>query len=223
MLSSTDHLFNVSARSLSFSFSFRRPYAICIVVAVGISIFISGFLCAVLASLCPTVDIIFKSPAPATRARARLCMFPLVSLLFFSPLLSSLLTPFLFLSLQRAHFPFFFFLSFLATRWNMRALASDARAPSSLLFDFPRVPSSLRTSSQGVSGGAAEGGGGERISSTAVRKIDERRYAGSTRAAQRRKESAMKKCKVSRARSGYRATSPKLRGALSKALAARFH
>lgn len=57
------------------SSSFRAFFAICIVVAVGISIFISDFLC-VVPLLCPTVDIIFKSPI---LSRARLCMFLLSS------------------------------------------------------------------------------------------------------------------------------------------------
>lgn len=49
------------------------------VVAVGISIFISGFLCAGLPPLCPTVDIIFNFPP--TRSLAFVCFS---SLFFFA-------------------------------------------------------------------------------------------------------------------------------------------
>lgn len=101
------------------SSSFRAFFAICIVVAVGISIFISDFLC-VVPLLCPTVDIIFKSPI---LSRARLCMFLLSSFYsFFSVFL------FFFLFLRRAF-------SFLEAVEYVRSQTQGC----SLLFDFLQV------------------------------------------------------------------------------------
>lgn len=185
-----------SARAFAtLSFSFRRPFAICIAIAAGISIFhfwLSLRFQATLA-LCLTMDIIFKFP---TVSHARIPLYILCLLALF---------PFL----RMLYFFFLFIFIFSLSSWNAhflfsrdaveyaRSCQTQRTVPRSSIF---RESSSSLRPLWGVSSETSGEREREDFLSTAPREIDELPRDRT----ERRKENTTKKCKVSRAHSKHR-------------------